>query len=129
MSDVISAIKVENDLLINIDFDRPVWQNKATKVAIVPHPDHFVVDAILGAASSETLSKLGISRPFTSEEFEAGSPELDSARAKVYSATNFTLEYFNPYSNEPWIDEDLVRFSIEPGFIKIDEPEFLALIQ
>ena len=129
MSEVICAIKVEGELIINIDFDRPVWRSRGEEaLAIVPHPDHFVVDAILGTASQSTLTKIGVSRHFTSDEFESGSPELDAARSIVYAATGYSLQYLNPFGKEQWIDEDFERFQNKPEIIKIDEASFNQLV-
>ena len=130
MSDVICAVKIEADILIYIDFDRPCWQNRDDKkLATVPHPDHFVVDGILGAASKSVLDKLGVARNYSAEEFENGNIEVELARKIVYAATGYFLEYFNTGSQESWIDQDFAKFKNQVIVSNIDQKTLEDLVR
>ena len=57
MSDVIAGVRVNGEMLVYIDFDKPVWQNaNFVGLSSTPSLEHFMVDGILGSASQAILS-------------------------------------------------------------------------
>lgn len=130
MSDVIAAVRVNGELLVYIDYDRPVWQNASeAKLASTPSLDHFLVDGILGSASLAVLSNYGISRQFSEAEFLSASEEVKKARQSLYSATDLDLEYIYCDSRDPLIDGDLLNFSSTARIQKVDEESFYSLVK
>ena len=130
MSDVIAAVRVNGELLVYIDYDRPVWQNAGdARLASTPSLDHFLVDGILGSASHAILSKYGISKHFSEADFFSSAEEVSTARQSLYSATDLDLEYIYYDSRDPLIDGDLMKFSSAAKVHKVDEESFYALLK
>ena len=130
MSDVIAAVRVNGELLVYIDYDRPVWQNAGeASLASTPSLDHFLVDGILGSASLAILGKYGISKHFSEADFSRSSEEVRTARQSIYSATDLDLEYIYYDSRDPLIDGDLLKFSSSAKVHQVDEESFYALVK
>ena len=110
MSNVIGALKIYDDLIVAIDFDRPLWQNhKDGKLSGTPSIENFAVDGILIASSSNLLGKLGVNeRP---KDFLIDSLELDDARSRIYKNSELIIEYFDIEHRQNEISKDLENFS------------------
>jgi hypothetical protein len=130
MSDVIAAVRVNGELLVYIDFDRPVWQNATFKeLASTPSLENFLVDGILGSASQAILSKYGISKNFSEDDFWGASDEVQKAREAIYAATDLDLEYIYYDDRDPLIDGDLLKFTSEASIQKVSVEDFDALVK
>ena len=131
MSDVIAGIVINNETLIFIDYDRPVWRNvNPPNNNCVPTLEYFVADGILGAAGKENLESLGLSANYIGSDFSkiASSAELDRARKKIYEHTHIPIEYFHPHNGDLHIEKDLAKFSSKIIIKKISESEFRKFI-
>ena len=130
MSDVIAAVRVNGELLVYIDFDRPLWQNATFKeLASTPSLENFLVDGILGSASQAILSKYGISKNFSEDDFWGASDEVQKARQAIYAATDLDLEYIYYDDRDPLIDGDLLKFTSEASIQKVSVEDFDALVK
>ena len=130
MSEVIAAVRVNGELLVYIDFDRPVWQNATVKdLASTPSLENFLVDGILGSASAAVLSKYGVTKNFAEEDFWSGSDEVQKARQAIYGATDLELEYIFCDARDPLIDSDLLKFASEAKIQKLDTETFYELVK
>ena len=130
MSDVIAAVKVNGELLVYIDFDKPVWQNSGDpKLSSTPSLEHFLVDGILGSCSSELLSTLGIAKNFSMEEFLGNGSDVEAARKSVYESSSLNLEYFYYDNRDSLIDGDALKFSASITTTKLEEDAFYALVK
>ena len=130
MSEVIAAVRVNGELLVCIDFDRPVWQNANFKELVAtPSIENFLVDGILGSASSAVLDRYGVSRNFSESEFWSGGEEVLKARQAIYLATELELEYNFPDDRDPLIDSDLLKFASEARIQKLSVEAFDALVK
>ena len=131
MSDVIAGITINNETLIFIDFDRPVWKNLNTPGnRCIPTLENFVADGILGAASKESLEGLSLSTKYIGSDFSSieSSADLDTARKEIYEHTAIPIEYFHPYNGDLHIEKDLARFSSKIVVMQISESEFKKII-
>ena len=131
MSDVIAGIILNNETLIFIDFDRPVWKNiNFPDNRCVPTLKNFVVDGILGAASKKSLEGLGLSTKYIGSDFSniASSSDLDAARKKIYEHASIPIEYLYPNNGDLLIEEDLARFSSKVIVTQVSESEFTKII-
>ena len=129
MSDVIAAVKINGELLVYIDFDRPVWQNATYKeLASTPSLENFLVDGILGSSSQAILSKYGISKNFSEDDFWGASDEVEKARNAIYAAADLDLEYIYYDDRDPLIDSDLLNFSSTASIQKVNEELFYILV-
>jgi len=131
MSDVIAGIILNNETLLYIDYDRPVWRNvNPPNNSCVPTLEYFVADGILGAASKENLESLGLSPKYIGSDFSriTSSAELDGARKKIYEHTSIPIEYFHPYSGDLHVEKDLAKFSSEILVTKMSESEFTKMV-
>ena len=109
MSEIVDAVNVNGELLICIDFDRPIWQNvNQKKLSCLPSHDHFVVDGILGALSSEGLQKLNVMERYSN--FYNPTESLRTARASIYSNPHIQLKYIHYSAGEKLVHEDLAKF-------------------
>ncbi len=130
MSDVIAGVRVNGEMLVYIDFDKPVWQNaNFNELKSTPSLSNFMVDGILGSASSAILSKYGISRNFTEEEFWGTSGEVAQAREAIYGAADLDVTYIHYDEPDPLVIGDLMKFASSFEFEKVDEPTFYELIK
>jgi len=130
MSEVIAAVRVNDELLVYIDFDRPVWQNATVKdLASTPSLENFLVDGILGSASASVLSKYGVTRNFAEEDFWSGSDEVQKARQAIYGATDLELECIYCDAQDQLIDRDLLKFAAEASMQKLSVEDFDALVK
>jgi len=130
MSDVIAGVRVNGEMLVYIDFDKPVWQNANNKsLKSTPSLSNFMVDGILGSASSALLTKYGISRNFSEDEFWGDSAEVTAAREAIYGATDLEIEYVHFDEPDPLITGDLTKFASKYHFNKVDEETFYTLIK
>ena len=130
MSDVIAGVRVNGEMLVYIDFDKPVWQNANNKgLKSTPSLSNFMVDGILGSASSALLSKYGIAKNFSEEEFWGDSAEVRAAREAIYGATDLEIEYVHFDEPDPLITGDLTKFASKYDFNKVDEETFYTLIK
>ena len=130
MSDVIAAVRVNGELLVYIDYDRPVWQNAGDlTLASTPSLEYFLVDGILGSASFSVLGKYGISKNFAEEEFWGGSDEVQGARQAIYEAADLDLEYIYYDDRDPLIDGDLLKFASEARIQKLGAEAFYDLVK
>lgn len=129
MSEVIAAVRVNGELLVYIDFDRPVWQNATVKdLASTPSLENFLVDGILGSASSAVLGKYGVTKNFAEEDFWSGNDEVQKARQAIYEATDLELEYIYYDARDQLIDCDLLKFAAEASLEKLSVEDFDALV-
>ena len=132
MSDVIAGITLNNETLIFIDFDRPVWKNVNFPTnSCVPTIECFVVDGILGAASKQNLESLGLSTKYIGSDFSniASLADLDAARKKIYERTSISIEYFHPNNGDIHIEKDLAKFSSKIIVTQVSDSEFIRLIK
>ena len=130
MSEVIAAVRVNGELLVCIDFDRPVWQNASFKELVAtPSIENFLVDGILGSASAAVLGRYGVLRNFSEIEFWDGGEEVLKARQAIYLATGLELEYNFPDDRDPLIDSDLLKFASEARIQKLSVEAFDALVK
>ena len=130
MSEVIAAVRVNGELLVCIDFDRPVWQNANFKELVAtPSIENFLVDGILGSASAAVLGRYGVSRNFSESEFWGGGEEVLKARQAIYLATELELEYNFPDDRDPLIDSDLLKFASKVRIQKLSTEAFDALVK
>ena len=131
MSDVIAGIILNNETLIFIDFDRPVWKNvNFPNNRCVPMLESFVVDGILGAASKASLEGLGLSTKYIGTDFSgiASSADLEAARNKIYEHAAIPIEYFYPNNGDLHIEKDLAKFSSKVIVTQVSESEFTKII-
>jgi hypothetical protein len=130
MSDVIAAVRVNGELLVYIDFDRPVWQNATfNELASTPSLENFLVDGILGSSSQAILGKYGISKNFSEDDFWGESDDVQKARDAIYSATDLDLEYIFYDDRDPLIDADLLKFASKARIQKLDSKAFHDLVR
>ena len=130
MSEVIAAVRVNGELLVYIDFDRPVWQNATVKGLVsTPSLENFLVDGILGSASLAVLGMYGVSKNFSEDEFWSGSDEVQKARLAIYQAPELELEYFFCDSRDSLIDKDLLNFASEAKLHQLDTEAFDELVK
>jgi hypothetical protein len=130
MSDVIAAVRVNGELLVYIDFDKPVWQNASFKeLASTPSLENFLVDGILGSASAAILSKYGIAKNFSEDDFWGSSDAVQAARQAIYAAANLELEYIYYDDRDPLIDSDLLKFASEARVQKLGAEAFYDLVK
>jgi hypothetical protein len=131
MSEVIAGVTFNNETLIFIDFDRPVWKNtNFPNNRCVPTLESFVADGILGAASKENLESLDLSSKYIGSDFSDIRPsvELDSERKKIYEHTSLMIEYLHPQNGDIHIEKDLAKFSSKIIVTKISESDFIKII-
>ncbi|CAB4833767.1 unannotated protein [freshwater metagenome] len=129
MSEAIAAIKIAGDIIVYIDFDRPLWQNVIEQGRkAIPSLDHFLVDGILGACASVTLAELGIVESFGTSDFEENSAAVKNARRRIYERSDFSLEYVHTGAGDIHIARDLVNFKVVPLVTQVNKEIFLNLI-
>ena len=131
MSDVIAGIVINNETLIFIDYDRPVWRKvNPLNNSCIPTLEYFVADGILGAASKENLERLGLSTEYIGSDFSkiASSADLDAARKKIYEHTSIPIEYIYPNNGDLHIEKDLAKFASKIIITHISEDEFRKFI-
>ncbi len=130
MSDVIAAVRVNGELLVYIDFDKPVWQNASFKeLASTPSLENFLVDGILGSASAAILSKYGIAKNFSEDDFWGSSDAVQAARQAIYAAADLELEYNYCDDRDPLIDSDLLKFASKARVQKLGAEAFYDLVK
>ena len=130
MSDVIAGVRVNGEMLVYIDYDKPVWQNANFKnLSSTPSLSNFMVDGILGSASTAVLSKYGITRNYSEEEFWGASEDVQQAREAIYKAADLEIEYVHFDEPDPLILADLSKFVSKCGFKKVNEETFYQLIK
>ena len=132
MSEVIAIAKVFDELLIYIDFDRPVWQNKRLKnLSVIPNLDYFMCDGILGAISETNLSKTGIQARFPKDEFNKihVSDELRDARKLIYESPTIFIELFHLGQIDSFLAEDLSRFAGKLIINQLAPEEFVSFLK
>ena len=127
MSDVIGGLRINGEILVAIDFDRPIWQNNQNrKLSGTPTLKHFTVDGILLALSPEKLRSIGIEKRPDSVLID--SPELGLLRNQIYTSTNLNIEYFDIEHRENEISADLGNFKGKIVKHTISENEFFEII-
>ena len=130
MSDVVAAVRVQGELLVCIDFDKPVWQNlKFDDLKSTPSLEHFMVDGILGSVSLDILGRYAIAHHFTEADFWGSDSAVEVARKAIYDATNLELEYIYFDVKDSLIVDDLTNFSSRVEFTKVDEDAFYEIIK
>jgi len=130
MSDVVAAVKVNDEMLVNIDYDKPVWQNTGNpELVSTPSIEHFLVDGILGSCTLKLLTSYGVSRNFSMGDFHANGTDVKAARTKIYAASNLDLECFYYDHQDPLIVADALRFNSKMVITKIDEAAFYSLVK
>lgn len=130
MSDVIAGVRVNGEVLVYIDYDKPVWQNANFEgLKSTPSLEHFMVDGILGSASQALLSKYGITKNYSEDEFWSNSAEIQLARQAIYKATDLEITYIHYDEPDPLIVGDLSKFASGVEFKKVDEKAFYELIK
>ena len=131
MSDVMAVIKVCGEILVCVDYDRPVWRSKADELLrATPDLNHFVVDGILATLNSKTLSSYGIDKRFDSDDFEQeiSVAELHAAREILYRAKDLNIEYFHDLDGDIQIHKDLARFRMPLGrTVKLTTEDLIGL--
>lgn len=130
MSEVIAGVRVNGEMLVYIDFDKPVWQNANFEgLKSTPSLDHFMVDGILGSASLALLSKHAIVKNYGEKDFWSESAEIQLAREVIYKATDLEITYIFYDEPDPLIIGDLTNFASKCAFEKVDERTFYQLIK
>ena len=132
MSQVVAIAKVSGEILVYIDFDRPVWQNKLIKeLSCVPSLDNFMCDGILGALSSKNLSRAGIQTRFSQEDFteNPSSRELQMARGIIHESSAIIIELFHEGQIDSFLAKDLSRFTGKVSINKISPEDFANLLK
>ena len=130
MSDVIAGVRVNGEMLVYIDYDKPVWQNAHFEgLNSTPSLEYFMVDGILGSASLGLLGRYGITRNFSEEEFWGTGKAVEVARKAIYTATDLELEYIHFDEKDPLIVGDLLKFASEVVYKKVDEKTFYDMIK
>ena len=99
------------------------------ELVATPSIENFLVDGILGSASSAVLGRYGVSRNFSESEFWSGGQEVLKARQAIYLATELELEYNFPNDRDPLIDSDLLKFASEARIQKLSAEAFDALVK
>ena len=120
MSDVMAVIEVKGEKLVCVDYDRPVWHSKINSdLKAIPSMNHFVVDGILATLSTDALESLGITKRYSSKDFESQNPEKDLERARelIYQAKDLNINYFHDFNGDIQIHEDLARFKMPLGVV------------
>ena len=132
MSEVVAGIILNEELLIFIDFDRPVWENtNYPGKSCIPTLDNFVVDGILGVASNESLIELGLPINYIGSNFSEIelTSDLASARNKVYQHISLPLTYIHAHISDSHVERDLAKFASQIIVDKISEDEFQKLVR
>lgn len=130
MSDVIAGVRVNDEMLVYIDYDKPVWQNaNIKKLKSTPSLEHFMVDGILGSASLGLLGRYGVTKNFSEEEFWGTENTVGAARKAIYAATDLELVYIHFDEKDPLIVSDLLKFASGVQYKKVDERTFYELIK
>lgn len=130
MSDVIAGVRVNGEMLVYIDYDKPVWQNANYEgLNSTPSLKHFMVDGILGSASMELLSKYGITQRYSEEDFWSLKNVAKDAREAIYSATDLVITFYHYDELDPLIIGDLTKFDSKFVLEKVDEKTFYELIK
>ena len=130
MSDVIAGVRVNGEMLVYIDYDKPVWQNAHFEgLNSTPSLEHFMVDGILGSASQALLSKYGIAKNYSEKDFWSDSAEIQRAREAIYQATDLEITYIHYDEPDPLIIGDLTKLASKFEFEKVDEETFYRLIK
>ena len=127
VSEVIAGIILNEELLIFIDFDRPVWKNSNYPgKSCIPTLDNFVVDGILGATSNKSLIQFGLPIDYIGSNFSEIelTSDLASARNKVYQHVSLPLTYIHAHISDVHIERDLAKFASQIIVNKISEDEF-----
>lgn len=128
MSDLIGALRIKNDLLVCIDFDKPLWQNVSNSdLKGIPSLDHFAVDGLLAALSTVTLEDLGVNKRFTN--FSSESNSLASARENLYTNKELQIEYIHFDDGDKYLHEDLAKFNNPILVTKLSESEFREYVK
>lgn len=129
MSDLMAVLVVSGEKFVCVDYDRPVWYSKVdSDLSATPSLQHFVVDGILAVASNKMLNTVGISKRFSSKDFEKdiSTPELQAARKILYEASELSIEYFHDLDGDIQIHKDLTRFKAPIGrTIKLSTEDLL----
>lgn len=131
MSDVIAGVRVNGEMLVCIDYDKPVWQNANYEgLTSTPSLKYFMADGILGSASMELLSKYGITKRYTEEDFWSIKNVARDVRKVICDATDLDITYFF-YDDEPnyLIIGNLMLFETKYVLKKVDEKTFYQLIK
>jgi len=132
MSQVVAIAKVSDEILVYIDFDRPVWQNKIIKeLSCIPSLDNFMCDGILGSLSSKNLSRVGIQARFSQEDFaeNPSSRELQMARGIIYESSEILIALYHEGQIDSFLAKDLSRFTGKVALHKINHEEFVNLLK
>lgn len=130
MSEVIAGVRVNGEMLVYIDYDKPVWQNAHFEgLNSTPSLEHFMVDGILGSGSPALLTKYGVSKNFSEKDFWSDSAEIQRAREAIYQATDLEIAYIHYDQPDPLIIGDLTKFASKFEFEKVDEKTFYRLIK
>lgn len=130
MSEVIAGIRVNGEMLVYVDYDKPVWLNANFEgLNSTPSLEHFMVDGILGSASQALLAKYGIAKNYSEKEFWSDSAEIHLAREAIYRATDLDITYILCDEPDPLIIGDLTNFASKCAFEKVDERTFYQLIK
>lgn len=130
MSDVIAGVRVNGEILVYIDYDKPVWQNAHFEgLNSTPSLEHFMVDGILGSGSPALLIKYGVSKNFGEEDFWSDSAEIQKAREAIYQATDLEIAYVHYDEPDPLIIGDIGKFASKFIFEKVNEETFYRLIK
>lgn len=130
MSDVIAGVRVNGEMLVYIDYDKPVWQNANFEgLNSTPSLEHFMVDGILGSASQALLSKYGIAKNYSEKDFWSDGSEIQLARQTIYKATDLEITYIHYDEPDPLIIGDLTNFASKCAFEKVAERTFYQLIK
>lgn len=129
MSEAIAAIKIEHDIIVYIDYDRPLWQNIFVKGRkAIPSLDHFLADGILGACARATVAEFGIVETFGTSDFEQNSAAVNIARSCIYERSEYSLEYIHTGGGDIHIERDLAKLKVVPLVTQVNEETFLKLI-
>jgi hypothetical protein len=75
------------------------------------------------------LSKYGISKNFSEDDFWGASDEVQKARQAIYAATDLDLEYIYYDDRDPLIDGDLLKFTSKARIQKLGAEAFYDLVK
>lgn len=131
MSDLIAAVRIKNQFIYLVDFDRPVWINRENdKLRIVPDLNHFLVDAILGCLPSEKLKDFDITDVEINGELNNDPISVERNRRTIYRLDNLEFEIiYSDLELDLTLKLDLANFYSQPILTKVSLAELEKLCQ
>jgi hypothetical protein len=119
VSDLFAVLVVGDTALHCVDFDRPYWYRpRDFGAGVVPHPEHFVVDALLAMASDQVLpperatEAAALSEKIGRKLDTSASAAWNALRSEVYRAHKPGVLYVAIPAPEALIEQDLMRLTM-----------------